>query len=112
MYHSHYPHSLQESFKASLSAALSEEKEKAATLSKEVDLNRTAFDCIMLTVQGLGVAAQGSKEEEEEEGSPRGKEQSGAVIVGGKDANLGRGKRPVWIAGSVSGKACLCHIGK
>ena len=102
------PHPLQESFKTALSTALNEEKGKAATLQKEVDLNHTALDCIMLTVQGLGAAAQGSKEEEEEqEGSPRGKERNGAVIVGGKDASLSRGKRPVWIAGSVSGEDCL-----
>ena len=101
------PCPLQESFKTALSAALNEEKGKAATLQKEVDLNHTALDCIMLTVQGLGAAAQGSKEEKEEEGSPRGKERNGAVIVGGKDASLSRGKRPVWIAGSVSGEDCF-----
>ena len=97
---------MQESFKTALSAALNEEKGKAATLQKEVDLNHTALDCIMLTVQGLGAAARGSTEEEEE-GSPRGKERNGAVIVGGKDASLSRGKRPVWIAGSVSGEDCF-----
>ena len=85
-----------------LSSALGEEKEKSATLRKEVDLNHTAFDCIMLTVQGLGVTAQSNGVEEEGE-SPHGKEQSGTVVVGGKDASVGRGKRPVWIAGSVSG---------
>lgn len=100
--HSSLPHSLQESIKISLSSALSEEKETAATLRKEVDLNRTGFDCIMLMVQGLGVTAL-SNEEEEEEASPCGKEQSGRVVVGGNSATLGRGKRPVWIAGSVSG---------
>ncbi len=96
------PHSLQKSLKTALSAALSEEKEKSAAVQKEVEFNRTAFDCIMLTVQGLGAITQSSSGEEEEGASPRDKEQRGAVVVGGKDANLSKGKRPVWIAGSVS----------